>query len=796
MDNSQMNIKEYTQLPLLALRGMVMLPGDTITFDVGRKKSIAAVQEALERDKMIMLVTQKDMKKVDVDWDDLYNVGVYCKISQVLNVPDSKALRISISAISRVVITQRHETEPFFTVDARECPDTDYDKTKFEAVRRQINNGIRELETIAPGQFQIDQLIKIVSADSPSVLADMMASRALNKVENKQAVLETMDPVERLVILLELFNDELEILKIEQRISAITKKRLDKNQRDYILREKISTIRRELGEDEKSETDGYRERMKNKALPEHVSEKLTSAINRLDLMPAASHEAPSLRTYIECVLDLPWTEESADSLDIKTAKRILDRDHYGLKIVKQRIIEHLAVGKYTGNLNGQILCLVGPPGVGKTSIASSIAEAVGRNFVRMSLGGIDDESEIRGHRRTYIGAMPGRIITAMRQAKTINPVILFDEIDKLAKSVQGDPAAAMLEVLDSAQNFAFRDHFLEIPYDLSKVMFITTANNKDTIPAPLLDRMEIIEVPGYLEYEKVQIASKHLLPKQLKKHGLTPGRFSVSEAMLREIISKYTAESGVRELERVLGSLCRKATCELLENEGRSRIVLTAKRLAEYLGAPKYTHEASAHEPIVGVSNGLAWTAVGGELLTVEVQVLPGTGELSLTGRLGDVMKESAQAALTYVRSIANELCIDEDFFKTHSIHIHVPEGAVPKDGPSAGITLMTAMVSAITNIPVDGHIAMTGEITLRGRVLRIGGLREKLLASIRAGIERVIVPEANRSDVMEMEDEITSGVRIHFVTSADEVRALALMPTPSEPHLIAHDMTPAVMRS
>ncbi len=796
MDNSQMNITEYTKMPLLALRGMVVLPGDTITFDVGRKKSIAAVQEALERDKMIVLVTQKDMKKVDVDWDDLYDVGVYCKISQSLNIPDSKALRISISAVSRVVITKGHETEPFFTADVKECPDSDYDKTKFEAVRRQINNGIRELETIAPGQFQIDQLIKIVSADSPSVLADMMASRALNKVENKQTILETIDPVERLVILLELFNDELEILKIEQRISSITKKRLDKNQRDYILREKISTIRRELGEDEKSETDGYRERMKNKALPEHVSKKLSSAINRLDLMPAASHEAPSLRSYIECMLDLPWTEESADCPDIKTAKRILDRDHYGLKAVKQRITEHIAVGKYTGNLNGQILCLVGPPGVGKTSIASSIAEAVGRNFVRMSLGGIDDESEIRGHRRTYIGAMPGRIITAMRQAGTINPVILFDEIDKLSKGVHGDPTAAMLEVLDSAQNFAFRDHFLEIPYDLSKVMFITTANNKDTIPAPLLDRMEIIEVPGYLEYEKVQIASKHLLPKQLKKHGLTPGRFSVSYAMLREIITKYTAESGVRELERVLGSLCRKATCELLENEGRSRIVLTAKRLSEYLGAPKYTHEASAHEPIVGVCNGLAWTAVGGELLTIEVQVLPGTGELSLTGRLGDVMKESAQAALTYARSIASELSIDDDFFKTHSIHIHVPEGAVPKDGPSAGITLMTAIVSAVTGIPVDGRIAMTGEITLRGRVLRIGGLREKLLAAIRAGIERVIVPEANRSDVMEMEDEITSSVRIHFVTSADEVRSLALMPTSNDPLLLVHDMPPAVMRS
>ena len=510
-----------------------------------------------------------------------------------------------------------------------------------------------------------------------------------------------------------------------------------------------------------------------------MQERLEKEIRRLEELPTGSHESPVARSYIECLLELPWSEKSDDNLDVANARRILEEDHYGLDKVKERVLEHIAVSRLTGKVNGQILCFVGPPGVGKTSISSSIARAVGRKFIRMSLGGIRDEAEIRGHRRTYIGAMPGRIIAAMRQAGTMNPVILFDEIDKLASDYRGDPASALLEVLDSAQNFAFRDHFVELPYDLSQVMFITTANSKDTIPRPLLDRMEVIDVPSYLEMEKVEIARRHLLPKQMEKHGLKKAMLTVPDQILPELIRNYTAEAGVRELERTLAAVCRKAACEIAE-QGKSRIRLTKPRLTEYLGQPKYAHLAAEREDAVGMANGLAWTAVGGETLTIEAQVLRGSGQVQATGKLGDVMQESARAALTFVRAHAEELGIEEDFLSRSDLHVHVPEGAVPKDGPSAGITMMTAMASALTGIPVKAGVAMTGEITLRGHVLPIGGLREKLLAALRAGMHTAIIPAENRKDMEEVPEEVKGALHIVYASEAMAVLKAALRHMPA----------------
>ncbi|MBR2328474.1 MAG: endopeptidase La, partial [Clostridia bacterium] len=554
-------------------------------------------------------------------------------------------------------------------------------------------------------------------------------------------------------------------------------------------------IRKELGETSETESDEFRQRLAEKQMPDNVREKLEREIIRYADLPAGSHEAPSARNYIECMLDLPWSETSEDCLDLDHAREVLEADHYGMEKVKKRIIEYLAVAKLTGKVNGQVICFAGPPGVGKTSIVKSIADALGRKFVRMSLGGIRDEAEIRGHRRTYIGAMPGRVIAAMRQAGTMNPVILFDEIDKLAGDYHGDPAAAMLEVLDSAQNFAFRDHFLEMPYDLSKVMFLTTANDKGNIPAPLLDRMEIIDVPGYLETEKAEIAKRHLLPRQLEKHGLKKSMLTIPDAMYPAIIRGYTAESGVRELERVLAGICRRAACDIGDGSAK-RIRLNPQRMKEYLGQPRFEDLAKDHKDAVGVVNGLAWTSVGGDTLEIEVQTVNGSGQILLTGKLGDVMQESAKAALTFVHANAEMLGIDEKLFKEKDIHLHVPEGAVPKDGPSAGITMATAIASALTGIPVKGNVAMTGEITLRGRVLPIGGLREKLLAAVRSGITTVLIPAQNKKDLEEVPEEIKGALKIMCVSDAMEVldQALTSMPEANHHHIhISHGKSGSV---
>ena len=588
-------------------------------------------------------------------------------------------------------------------------------------------------------------------------------------------------------MLLNIIERELDLANLSKRIEQSVKEQVDKNQKDYILREQIRAIRKELGETEQQEADEFRSRLTSRDFPPEIKAKLEKEIERFAMLPPGSHEMPSMRTYIDCLLDLPYTEESEDNLDIVNARAILDADHYGLEKVKDRIIEYLAVAKLTGKVNGQIICFVGPPGVGKTSITASIAKAIGRKFVRMSLGGIHDEAEIRGHRRTYIGAMPGRIISAMRQAGTVNPVLLFDEIDKLSKDYNGDPASAILEVLDGAQNFAFRDNFLEMPYDLSKVMFITTANDLSGIPRPLLDRMEVIEVPGYLATEKVQIASRHLIPAELEKHGLKKSMLTIPEDVIEEMISLYTREAGVRNLDRTIASVCRKAACDI--SSGRKRIKLSKAKLREYLGNPKYSDDEIDKEPEVGLVNGLAWTSVGGTTLEVEVAALKGTGQLQLTGQLGSVMQESAKAAITCIRSMSEQLSLPDDFYQKTDLHIHVPEGAVPKDGPSAGIAILTAVASALTGIPVKAGIAMTGEITLRGNVLPIGGLREKLLAAVRAGISTVILPEKNRASLSDVPESITDKLNIIFVSRSDEVLSNALVRLPdAKPVLLQHE--------
>ena len=767
----------YHTVPVVPLRGLVILPGELLHFDAGREKSVSALQAAIQlQDGMIFLSSQLDARKNDVGVEDIYKIGTLCKIRQVLCLPGD-SVRVLVEGVTRARLSELVSSEPYFVAHVEELLDTEFDSNTAEALRRRLKKTFRDYAQFSM-KYTADLIETIEAKSEPSGYADAIANSVLTKTEDRQRVLEELNPVERLKIVLKFVSGEIEIQKIDRRISQEVKKQVDKNQRDFYLREQMKAIRKELSDNETSESDEYRARMEKKEFPPSVRIKLEKEIDRLAEMPGGSHEAPSTRNYIECVLDLPWTERTEDDLNIDNARRILDENHFGMKKVKERIVEHIAVSRLTGELNGQIICFAGPPGVGKTSICESIAAALGRKFVRMSLGGIRDEAELRGHRRTYIGAMPGRVIAAMRQAGTVNPVILFDEIDKLTSDYHGDPASAMLEVLDSAQNFAFRDHFLELPYDLSKVMFITTANSKENIPRPLLDRMEVIDVASYLETEKIEIAKRHLIPKQMKKHGLKKGALTVPENVISEMIRGYTAEAGVRELERIAASICRKAACEI--GEGKPRVRMSKQKLAEYLGQPKYTQNFAERADAVGMANGLAWTSVGGTTLEVEAQVLKGSGQVQITGKLGEVMQESARAALTFIRAHADTLGIEQDFLARNDIHVHVPEGAVPKDGPSAGVTMMTAMTSALTGIPVKAGVGMTGEITLRGRVLPIGGLREKLLAAVRAGMHTVIVPLENRKDMEEVPEEVKSKLHIVYASEAFTVlkTALSHMPT------------------
>lgn len=762
-------------LPLMPLRGIVALPYVVLSFDVGKAGNVMAVEAAAASDNRIIIACLKDPSAVSASRGDLFDHACICRITKIIKLPEGS--RVFVEGTSRIRLGSFVQEAPYIRATYNELVDYPASFEESSTLRQMISRHFRTF-TYGNGKAPVKSVIDSIESIADDIrYTYSVANVVMQDFNDRQAFLSQPDQSKRCMNLLTVMSREAEFAKLTRSIEEEVRRQIDKNQREYFLREQIKAIRKELGENEAAEADLFRERLKKKVVPDEIRERISREIERFSTLPAGSHEMPSMRAFIECMLDLPFTETSEDNLDVENAKRILDRDHYGLTKVKDRVLEHLAVAQLTGKVNGQIICFVGPPGVGKTSISSSIAEALGRKFVRMSLGGIRDEAEIRGHRRTYIGAMPGRIIAAMRTAGTVNPVLLFDEIDKLSKDYQGDPSAAMLEVLDNAQNFAFRDHFLEMPYDLSKVLFITTANNLYDIPDPLRDRMEIIEVPSYLATEKVQIALRHLIPKQLEKHGLKKSMLHIPEQVVSTMISEYTRESGVRSLERCIASVCRKAARDIAN--GKKSVKMSISKLHDYLGTPRYLDDEIASEPVVGLVNGLAWTSVGGEILQIEVESLKGSGQLQLTGKLGDVMQESAKAAVTCIRAHSDELGLSEDFFKERDIHIHVPEGAVPKDGPSAGIALFTAAASALTCIPVRAKLAMTGEITLRGRVLAIGGLREKLLAAARAGIKDVLIPHANKKDLDDIPSDVLNKLNIVFVKSSDEVLRLSLLRLP-----------------
>ena len=760
-------------LPVIPLRGMVVMPGEVVHCDAGRKKTLAALNAAVNGDGLAFVCAQKDMQQDAPAYQDFQKTGTICRVKQVFRI-QGEGVHMLLTGVSRAYARQYTSEDPYFEAEVAKINQVQCEPAVLEALRRRIQDLFAECVRLS-GKISSSQRSSIEELDDPVAYADMVAALFVADIRERQELLETSAEEELLKKVLVRMLHESNVLKIDETIKQKLAGEMEKNQRDYYLREKMKIIRKELGDDSAQEADEYRARMENKTLPIVVRERLGKEIDRFASLPAGSHETPMARAFIECVLDLPWTEQTADNTDIDLARKVLGENHFGMERVKERILEYLAVQKLTGKPSGEILCLVGPPGVGKTSIVASIAEAMGRNFVRMSLGGVRDEAEICGHRRTYIGAMPGRVIAAMRQAGSVNPVLLFDEIDKLASDFRGDPAAAMLEVLDSAQNFAFKDHFLELPYDLSRAMLLTTANDVHTIPRPLLDRMELIDVPSYLAEEKLEIAKRHLLPKQLKAYGLKKSNLRMTDGQIAAIIQGYTREAGVRELERMLGAVCRKAAVDIVS--GKKSVTVSAGKLKDYLGHPKYRAESARSQPEIGVVTGLAWTPVGGETLNIEATILPGTGNVQLTGKLGDVMQESAKAALTYVRANAGIWRIDETVFREKDIHIHVPQGAVPKDGPSAGVAMAVAMLSAFAGIPVRADIAMTGEITLRGCVLPIGGVREKALAALRADICNIILPKENEKDTEDIPEPARSAISFRYVDTLEEVFRLALLP-------------------
>ncbi len=764
-------------VPLLALRGLVVFPGMHLHFDVGRRKSILALNEAMGEEQLLYLVTQKDMTTDDPGIDDLYEMGVVVRVRQVLKLPGD-GLRILVDGLYRAGIEETVQTEPYLRVAVRERLERRIaGSLNAEAAMRECRTYFEEYAQLSRG-FSPDVAAGAAEAQDAGFLIDYIAANIALSAEDKQSILGIAPVEKRMERLLVLLEQECRILRLEQDIHERVHEQMDQNQKEYYLREQLKVIAAELGEEDNpvEESEEYHARIEALALPEDSADKLLRECAKLAKMPYGSHEATVSRSYLDTCLSLPWHTATKDNLDLTAARRTLDRDHYGLDKVKERIIEALAVRRLSSEMKGQVLCLVGPPGVGKTSIAKSIASAMGRKYVRISLGGVRDEAEIRGHRKTYIGAMPGRIISAIRQAGVKNPLILLDEIDKMGSDFRGDPASAMLEVLDSEQNVAFCDHYVEIPFDLSDVLFITTANTADMIPAPLYDRMDVITLGSYTAEEKFHIAKDHLLRKQVRRHGLTLRQVRIADDTLRAIIDGYTREAGVRELERCIGRICRKAAKKIVAGEAKS---VTVSQLEEYLGPVKYKPETRELTEEVGVVNGLAWTAVGGETMPVEVAVMDGSGKIELTGSLGDVMKESARTAISYVRSRTAEWHIDRDFYKNKDIHIHVPEGAVPKDGPSAGVTMATAIVSALTGIPVRQDVAMTGEISLRGRVLPIGGLKEKTMAAYTHHMKTVIIPAENESDLAEVDGVVRD--HVHFVTAShlDTVLQTALVSRP-----------------
>lgn len=764
-------------IPTVTLRGMTILPDMVIHFDVSRKKSIKAVEKAMLEDQKVFLVTQIDIDENEPDIEGLYRIGCIAIIKQVIKLPNN-ILRVLVEGEGRGELNAIVEDEEYILSDVsilEEDTGIDMPHTKQEAMIRNLKElfSVYSNENYKVGKEMLKQILEYEDLQK---LVDQIVINLTMNFEQKQQMLSAISLEERYDLLAILLSNETEIFKIKKELQAKIKEKVEKNQREYLLREQQKLIREELGEDNiESEADHYCEQLKKRKVSKEVKEKIEKEINRFKSTSSNSSESAVIRGYIETLLDMPWNKTSKDDTDLKFAKKILDQDHYGLEKVKERILEFLAVRTLTQMGQSPIICLVGPPGTGKTSIAKSVARALNKEYVRISLGGVRDEAEIRGHRRTYVGAMPGRIANGLKQAGVKNPLMLLDEIDKVSSDYKGDTSAALLEVLDSEQNNKFRDHYIELPIDLSEVLFIATANSLQTIPKPLLDRMEIIEVTSYTENEKEHIAKEHLIKKQIKKHGLTEKQLSISEKALTSIIRFYTKEAGVRSLERKLGDICRKTAREILENNKKS-IKITQSNLEKFLGKQRFSFDMANEKDEVGIVRGLAWTSVGGDTLQIEINVMPGKGEVQLTGQLGDVMKESARAGISYIRSMSNRYKIEDKFFKENDIHIHIPEGAVPKDGPSAGITMATAMISAITNIPVKSNVAMTGEITLRGRVLPIGGLKEKILAAKNAKIETVLVPEKNKKDIEEISDEIKKDLRIVFVDQMEEVLKEALV--------------------
>lgn len=787
-ESEQYDVPEGTKYPVIMLRGLVIFPYSHVKFDVSREKTIKALMAAQKADNKVLVVTQKDPSVADPAFDELYSVGTLCTIENISKENDSM-YRVLVSGEKRQKINKFFLCKNYVEAFAEDVNEVTNNPVIEETCLRVIMHMMVEYVKLAP-QMPQDMMPIFADTENPSEFADVIASNIIVKYDDGQALLEEFVIDKRLDKLANILAREIELLKVENKIMTEVKQQIDKSQKEYFLREQLKAIERELGDDSEdydniavSPATEYKAKIEASDMPPAVRDKALEEAKKLRHMQFGSAEISVIQNYLDWLLCLPWTKESEDNIDLKKARKILDKEHYGLDKVKQRLIEFLAVKAHTGVMKGSIICLVGPPGVGKTSIGKSLAKAMKREFVRLSLGGVRDEAEIRGHRKTYIGAMPGKIISALKNAKTVNPLFLLDEIDKIGNDFRGDPAAALLEVLDSEQNCTYVDHYIEVPYDLSKIMFIMTANTLETIPPALLDRMEIIEIPGYTDEEKLNIAKKHLLPKQRELHGLTATQCSIGTDVLKYIIDHYTREAGVRGLEREIAALCRKAVVELEENPETEKIRYTTENIAQYLGSPKYFFDEVENENHIGLATGLAWTSVGGETLSIEVAAVPGNGAIVLTGHLGDVMKESATAGITHIRSRAKEFGIEDSFFKSNDIHIHVPEGAIPKDGPSAGITITTAVLSAITHTPVKSTVAMTGEITLLGRVLPIGGLKEKLLAAKRMGIKTVIIPFDNKKDTEEIPESVTETMQIVFAKTIDDVLSVALesLPAPKQ---------------
>lgn len=767
---------ETVVMPALALRGLTVFPQLILHFDVGREASIKALEASMAENRTVFLVTQRELTTENPQEKDLYTVGTIADVKQILRLPED-GVRVMVEGRSRGRMVHLVSAEPYLTAEVEYLPPPEKlrgNSSRTEAAVRQVYSYM-ERYTELSDRVPPEVYLKMLASDDPAYLSDYAAQNLPLRFEDKQAVLEELRPARRIGLLCRILGREVDILEAETELAAKVHEQVASSQRDYFLREQLRVIQRELGEDgDPDEIGEYRRRVAEAGLPDEVRAKLEKEIGHLEKQPFGSAEGAVIRGYLDTCLDLPWNRKTRERVSVSAVSRTLDADHFGLEKVKERILEFVAVKQLSPDLKGQIICLVGPPGVGKTSVAMSVARAMNRKLARISLGGIRDEADIRGHRKTYIGAMPGRIIAGIRQAGSSNPVLLLDEIDKVGADHRGDPAAALLEVLDGEQNSTFRDHYLEVPFDLSDVMFITTANTTDTIPKPLLDRMEVIELPSYTDREKLEIAKRHLLPREIKRHGLTRAQLRITDEALLAIITGYTRESGVRLLERQLAALCRKAAVRIVR-DGEKRVAVAEADLREMLGPRRYQDELSEREPLVGVVNGLAWTSVGGEILEVEANVVPGSGKIHLTGNLGDVMKESAQAALSFIRGHADRLGVEEDFYRTRDIHVHFPEGAVPKDGPSAGVAIATAMVSALTGTPVRRDVAMTGEITLRGRVLAIGGLREKTMAALRNRIATVLIPADNVKDLDEIDQTVRAALKFVPIRRADEALAEAL---------------------